>query len=635
MRDYLHAVDFPHAPSRVIASCYDDDKPNGRLPPWLRRACKLFWRKVMSKSFLQQLAKAVWTARVTLFWPIWISIAVGAAICVVWVVGKAPAPRVQETEKASIVRTPRYLWSRGAVEALMLLGLLLVCYIVLTLAWEDFTYSDNSMFTLYTLKGHDLAPPILRQNGRFFPLGHQEFNLIRHFTGTVEGYHVLPIIQLLALCGILLVLDDKLSIIGRTGLTAFAIVTPGIVISFGGLIYDERNLVLWLACLVLFVKRFEQTQSTAWAVAAAVCAQIMIYYKETAFLLLLGFAVGRLGLRCWRRDEAVWDYNRLRDKESRLDLCLASLAVLFLLYYMAVMLPHPNMQYADEQHLRVGEALLSYLRLDLLAWLFVAVVLGRAYLILRHKVPPLPLWDGLALGGVAYFTAYLYLGMFSGYYLAPVDLIAVLYVGRFSILSWGQRSLGNKAATIVLVGAILVQDVSLSAFRLFERKNVIHGKAEIASVVKAQYQGGARNAQRVFFPFASPYRVMEFASYLDYRGVPVEGVLVESAGLNGIAVASRAVAKDGPCMGYASPICHAGSSPDPGDLVIVLPDDDASLAEIAPYRDGGELLFSYEPRPRIPQWLYPLVSRLHVVSYAFAQKKLPDRWLQASVTVWK
>lgn len=587
----------------------------------------------MSKSLLLQLTKVVFKAR--LFWPIWVAIAVTAAVCVARVVGQAATPMVREAEKASIIRKPRYLWSRGGVVALTLLALFLVCYIVLILTWEDFAYSDNSIFTLCTLKGHDYGPPIWQYNGRFFPLGHQEFALIRHFTSTIVGYHALPIIQLLALCGILLILDEELGITARAGLTAFALVSPGILISFGGLIYTERNVVLWLACLVLFIRRFEQTQATAWAVSAVVCAQIMIYYKETAFLLLWGLAVGRLVLRCRNADQAGWDYERLRDKESRLDLCLASLAVLFLLNYVFAMLPHLHVQqYAHEYGFPAAEVVLAYIKLDLLAWLFVALVLGRTYLILRHRVPPLPLWDGLAFGGMACFAAYLYLGMFSGYYLAPVDLIAVLYVGRFAILSWGQRSLGSKVAIMVLLGAVLFQDISLSAFRVFERKNVIHGKAEIARVVKAQYQSGAGNAQRVFFPFASPYSVMEFASYLSYRGVPVEGVPVESAGLNSVVLVSRAVAKDGPCVGYESLVCHAGSSPHPGDLVIVLPDDDASLAETTPYRSGGELLLSYEPRPRIPRWLYPLVGRLYVASYAFAHKKLPDRWLHASVTAW-
>jgi hypothetical protein len=97
---------------------------------------------------------------------------------------------------------------------------------------------------------------------------------------------------------------------------------------------------------VLSVKHFEQTRSIAWAVAATVSAQIMIYYEETASLLLLGFATGRLILRCRNGHRAGWDYARLWDKEGRLDLCFASLGVLFLLYYFAEMGIHPNMNYA-------------------------------------------------------------------------------------------------------------------------------------------------------------------------------------------------------------------------------------------------------------------------------------------------
>jgi hypothetical protein len=360
----------------------------------------------------------------------------------------------------------------------------------------------------------------------------------------------------------------------------------------------------------------------------------MIYYKETAFLLLWGLALGRLVWRSKNRDRGSWDNARLREKQNRLDLCLASLGAIFLLYYVTSMLPHPNIQYALDERLGEGQAIVAYLKLDLGAWLLVALALGRAYMILRDKAMPSPLWDGLAFGGVACFAAYLYLGMFSAYYLAPVDLIAVLYVGRFTMLSWRRRGWEAKAAIVGLLGAVLLQDVALSAFRVYERKNVIHGKAEIARVIKAQSQGGTRNAQKLFFPFASPYSVMEFAAYLSYRGVAVEGAPAESTGLNSVVLVSRSAANDGPCVEYEKIVCHAGNSPDGGDLVIVLPDDDASLADAAPYRRRGEILLSYEPRPHIPRSLGPLVGSLHIGSYAFAQKKLPNRWLHASVTRW-
>ena len=192
----------------------------------------------------------------------------------------------------------RQVVSPRAVTTVTLLTAFLASYIAMTLAWEDFAFYDDSWFTLFTLKGHSIGLAIWQQQGRFFPLGYKEFNLLRHFTDTITGYHVFPIAQLLIFACILLILDDELSIAARVALAILALLTPSILISFSGLLFWERSVIFFLACFLLSVKRFEQTQSTAWAVAAAVCAQIMIYYKVTAFLLLLGFAAGRLILRC-------------------------------------------------------------------------------------------------------------------------------------------------------------------------------------------------------------------------------------------------------------------------------------------------------------------------------------------------
>lgn len=525
----------------------------------------------------------------------------------------------------------RHLGTARNVVALTLLAAFLGSYIAMILVWEDFAYYDDDLFTLVTLKGHDIWLFIWRNTGRFWPLADQEFNLIRHLTNTAVGYHMVPIAQLLILSFILIILDDELSITARAALAILALITPTILISYSGLTIAERNVVFLLACVVLFVVRFERSQSTAWAVAAAVCAQLMLYYKETVFLLLFGFAAGRLILRCRNAHHLRWDYDRLLDKESCLDLCLASLAAFFLVYYFAVMGIHGNMSYAVQQRQQLVEMLLAELRLDLLAWIFVFFVLGRIYLILRRGAAPLLLWDGLAFGGLAYFLAYLGLRMFSTYYLAPVDFIAVLYIGRFAVLSWKEMRSWSRVTALMLAFAVVLQDVSLSTLAVFERKNFIHAKVEIASVLETRYRSGTGNGFRLFFPFANPYVIMEFAAYLDYRGV----------GLDSIVLATRAIDKDAPCVGwgvgwgYMTISCHALSEPAPGDLVIVLPDDVASRAEASMYRKRGEQIFSYEPRPPIPHLFYSLAGGLPVAAAKSINKTRPDRWMDASVTVWK
>jgi hypothetical protein len=130
---------------------------------------------------------------------------------------------------------------------------------------------------------------------------------------------------------------------------------------------------------------------------------------------------------------------------------------------------------------------------------------------------------------------------------------------------------------------------------------------------------------------------MGFAAYLDYRGVPVEGVGDEAAGPNSVVLAAKAVAEDGPCVEWVRIRCLAVSEPASGDLVIVLPDDKASLAETSVYRERGEkeLLLSYEPYPSIPHWLHSLFDSLHVATTIYTPKTNPARWMDGSVTIWR
>jgi len=153
-------------------------------------------------------------------------------------------------------------------------------------------------------------------------------------------------------------------------------------------------------------------------------------------------------------------------------------------------------------------------------------------------------------------------------------------------------------------------------------------------VVERRHQNSGENALRLFFPFANPYTIMEFASYLNYLGVPVEGAVDEAAGLNNVILATTAVTKDGPCVEWMRIRCYPLSQPALGDLVIVLPDDRASLAEASVYRERWELLFSYEPRPPIPDWLHSLFDSLHIgtTRLRLRHETNPDRWLDGSVS---
>lgn len=544
-------------------------------------------------------------------------------------------PRESDLPRDSIQHKPN-VWSHAAIAAIAFLILFLVLYIAGDLFWQDFTYYDNSLFTMGTLAGHNIPVFIWPTEGRFFPLCDQEYNLLRHVTHSILGYYALRNAQLVLMSVMLLFLAGELSIRNRVALVLLLLVTPSIFISFSGLIYPESNLVFSLVCLAACVQRFEWTHHRIWAVCAIISAQFMLYYKETVFLLIFGFAGGRLLLRCKLPGQKGWDWKRLKDTESRLDACLGFLVVPFLLYYFAAMFPSYRTQYAQNFHLPFLEMLETYLKVDLLCWVLVGCILTRGYLILRHSVRASLLWDGLALGAVAYMAGYLALGIQTAYYFAPVDLVAVFYLGRLTVFAWQNLHIAARSFAVALLALVLIQDVSLSGFRMYEMKNVIHAKSELGSIIEGRYQSSPQSVKRIFFPFAQAVHMMELGAYLNYRGVPMQRNGSELADSGAVMMIGKALKGDGPCVSGKPLLCHSGSAPEPGDIVVVLPDDFAQNDELNSYRQPGtEPLFSYGPHPPIPDSLKPLVYPLRVISPEFVHGPLPDGFLHASVTVWK
>jgi hypothetical protein len=588
-------------------------------------------------SSFEQIARALWRARVTWFIPIWMFITAVAAIRIVWVLGRADASNLQ-TKSAlgfSTVRHALQSWTRKDRSAAGLLAALVPFYVAIMLAGEDFTYYDNSMFTLYTLRGLNILPPIWRGNGRFFPLGHQEFNVIRHLTGTAFGYHLFPVIELIALVCLLLALDDDLAPAARACIAAFTLILPSVVISFGGLIFTERNILLWIGVFAYCMKRFDLAASPRWAAGAVIAAQFILYYKETAFIFIFTFAVTRMILR-GRESGSIFAFSSdSSNKRGYLDLWLACLSMVYLLYYFAAMIPHPNMGYADQARLNYADTLWAYLRLDPLAFLLVAFVAWRSYRIFAHRQQPWLLWDSLALGGVAYFFAYLRLSMYASYYLAPVDLIACLYVGRIFVPSYANLRRPMQLAVTLAVALLLAQQLAFSTFCVFERKNTIRAKAEMARAILAHYRRDPTGTTVLYFPFANTTLVMQFGAYLQHLGVPVDTPSAPGSRNPAVVLTSAAVATEGPCVAYEEIQCRPGGAPESGDLVVVLPDDEASSAEVAPFRENGALLASYSPRPELPSWIHPYLGILHNASPHAVTQTFPDRWLDASVTQWK
>lgn len=537
--------------------------------------------------------------RPRLFWPVWSVLTTGSALVAMWLFRPTALGVIPKHDRAPQVRFDR---SRAAVLSLALLAVFLGCYIAWTMVWEDFAWYDHSQFTLFSLRGIDFPSPIWPESGRFFPLSNQEFNLLAHFNKTNMGYHVFGLVQVLLIAGALLFLDDRMSIAGRVAVIIFLLMTPTVAITLTDLVYPERNVVFFLVCLAFAVKKFEETHSRRWAVAAVVSAQIALYFKEPVSLMLLGFVAARFVFRHLFSDLSSSPSSWLRDAASKLDACLAAQALAFLAFYVFMMFPYTSADYlVTTRRPSILVAAIYYFKRDILVWVFSAVTAARMFLILRRRVTPSLLWDGLACGGLVYFVAYLTLRMATYYYLAPVDLIAVVYLAHVFYSSWPKMGPGIRFAAFVVAMIIAGQNLQQTGFQLMFRKYVLYKKEALARMIVDRYRRDPGSVRSLFFPFAPAYTLAEFGAYLSYRGLPLE---VDGSGVSSasptVEIFSPKIPKTGRCIYFMAFVCHAGQ-PGASSLTIALPDDPMLPSESKLLEESEANLRAFDPRPQPPR----------------------------------
>jgi len=538
------------------------------------------------------------------FWLVWLSLTV-AALILTAVLVRRPAPPASSSFDAPLPAGPDR--SRRSGPYILTLSILfLTGYVAVILVGEEFTAYDNAQFTMYSVRGIPFPNPIWREAGRFFPLGLQQFNLLGRFTRSAAGYHAFAILQTVILFSILLVLDERLCGPARAVLAALALVLPSVVHSFLGLIYPECDVLFWLACLALSVQLFARTRSVRWALFAVLSAQFALYYKEPVFLFLLTFAVVRILLRAKCSGSLRKDF---RNVETRLDLSIAAVSLAFVAFYAIVILSNSSLQYLAEHQISRFQTARAYLRFDWLVWVFAAFTLVRMYHVVRGAAAPVLLWDGLACGAMVYFFAYLALRMVSEYYLAPADLIALLYLGRFLLLSWGGMRTPFRAVSAAVAALVVVQILDWSVIRVVERKYVIQRKASVANVIVAMRTRDPGRVKRLYFPFTSPLGVAEFAAYLSYRSVPVEEVGHASSGGAHVEFYSAQMSQTGRCVPFHDFVCHAGPAPDQ-DLAVVFPDDTYPSSGFKLHHELEQKLVARDPPSRARAVFFRSLERI-------------------------
>jgi hypothetical protein len=507
----------------------------------------------------------------------------------------------------------------------------LSCYVAAILYKEDFAYYDEYIFPETTLRGVNFPPPIWPWLGRFFPLGHQEFNLLRWITRSPGGYHSLAVLQLLIVVVALLIILNKDRLAARVPILIAVLLAPSFVVPFTGLTYPERNVLFWETILLLCLAGYSRTRRRVYFVGSLVAVQFALYYKETVVLLVAPFAITQIILHLHSRGRAGYRSWREFARENNVALGLLAVSAIYSVLFAFAMLPHHSFSYTKSLQMSIGFVIERYLQTDWPAFALIAIILTRVIRCFLFKRQLDPLWDSLAVGAVICFSGIVAIRLYGCYYTAPADLIAILYLGWIAQSWLSTRSAFRRMAVVAIYVCIVANNASYSAFRIIERKSIIAARSEFAQFL-ISYKDLTRDSTiRLFFPYAAGKGVMEMSAYLDYKGFEIIGGSdTRGNGMPLIVVQGREQFGNNQCVDYRAYACFHADHPQDGALTVFLPDDDVSTQEVENASKDLVPLLSADVCKlctRDGSWL----RLFHAVSPGFANRPLPGHWMHLDV----
>lgn len=488
-------------------------------------------------------------------------------------------------------------WS--TVLAVIGLALFATVYVFLVLYHQDLIGLDYAQLTARRFA----SVPIWPESGRFFPLGLQEYTFLGLLGTSAQLYHGFSIVELLVVLLCVFRILDGTPVWLRCGVMLFLMTLPAFVHSFFGLVYPERDLVVWLAIWLVCLQWFARTGSRSAFCGALIAAQFALYYKETAFVLVGGFVGARLLLAGWRDTDAVkqGQYARFA-KDHSLEFAHLILCAVFVLVYVVVIARHVTTSYISANAKSATTAALSgYIHSDfvvdvlamVLAWRLVSAAAGRRALD--------ALWDPMAVGALAYALAYIKLGLVRDYYLAPTDVIAVLYVARAAFDGLRAQRPVAIAGVVLVVAWAFVQNVSNAAFEVLAREEFVDANVALGSFLAKHATTHGRSELSLFFPQTGGFQLMEFSAFLGHRGLRPEIGALDSASTPLFIVKSPHRFPGDRCHPSQELRCRYDSAPLPNDLVVFLPGRSVSATDLDSLRVARREVFHHRPEPTLVQ----------------------------------
>jgi len=341
--------------------------------------------------------------------------------------------------------------------------------------WEP----DEAIFAYSMTSGNPLFLPFM-SIGRFFPLGYQEFNVLGRFTSSPDIFHAFAVGQVLLSTVFVWFVFFRIPWRFRIWPVLAIFTNPSIFYISQSFIYLERNIILLLSVFVFCFCKFHRCQKKVYLLAALTAALLSLFYKETVFLIFLGFSLARGGYLYTRKRRELRSDRPVRLSDFISELALIGFALFFLTTY-----------YIFIHSVRLGPLYDHKLEGPLIAMIIsnfsdyvtghiiftLSVIAYPVRILFLSKLPLHPIWDSLLVAAFFFFAGNIILGLVGSpysYYSAPGDFLIIL--GTFGLLINSKINIHLITAIAVMI-FLLNLPLTIDYARAYKKLSFLHDSA--------------------------------------------------------------------------------------------------------------------------------------------------------------
>ena len=381
--------------------------------------------------------------------------------------------------------------------------------------WEP----DEAIFAHRMTSGNPLFLPF-KSIGRFFPLGYQEFNVLGRFTNSADVFHAFAVGQVMLSAVFVWFVFFRLPWRFRIWPILAIYSTPSIFYISQSFIYTERNIILLLSVFVFCFCLFHRCQKQVYLISALTAAFLSLFYKETVFLILLGFSLTRGGYLYTQTRRELRSKRPVGLSDFITEFALIGFVLFFLSSYY--IFTHPVRSGPLYDHVLEGDLIATtfsnfsdYVTGHIIFTLSVIGYTVRIFFLSKLRFHPV--WDSLLVAAFFFFAGNIVLGLVAGpysYYSAPGDFL--IFLGTFGLLI--NSKINIRFITAIAVMLFLINlPLTVDYARAYKKLSFVHDSALSFFQEKSKAQ-----AISLFLDGDRRWLYWGLASALRLRGMNVE-----------------------------------------------------------------------------------------------------------------